>query len=77
METHCDGPEMNPALENKAKMSLDFYRTVLLRGQSDSVGADGKKKSQGHKARAPEGMSILAFLGISPFQRLLMPLTKA
>jgi hypothetical protein len=35
----------------------------------------GAKKIQGYKTRAPEGMSILAFLGISPFQRLLIPLT--
>jgi len=35
----------------------------------------GHKKSQGHKTRAPEGMSILAFLWISPFLRYLTPLT--
>ncbi len=33
------------------------------------------RKSQGHKTRAPEGMSILAFLWISPFLRYLTPLT--
>jgi hypothetical protein len=31
--------------------------------------------SQGHRTRAPEGMSILAFLRISPFLRLPIPLT--
>ena len=35
----------------------------------------GHKKSQGHKTRAPEGMSILAFLWISPFLRYPTPLT--
>ncbi len=33
------------------------------------------QKRQGHETRAPEGMSILAFLWISPFLRYLTPLT--
>lgn len=45
-------------------------------GPDLSIAMQEATKNQGYKTRAPEGMSILAFLGISPFQRLLIPLTR-
>ncbi len=76
-------PRARRRAKPESNLSSDLYNSVLFEGRLRRIEKEGiarrvfsgTQKSQGYKTRAPEGMSILAFLGISPFQRLLIPLT--
>ena len=69
-------------LENRYGLSSSVYKIVLSMGQAESatvkdstsrkvlesiLAEKGRNRAQGHEMRAPEGMSILAALRISPF----------